>query len=182
MRNTNLTQNSNKELEKEVLKVINREIKTKENLLDLCEECIEENKGLRVYIEIPGNKALEVIENVAEDIANKKKYYEVTYDDNLKHKTAPVKIHSAEALEPLKIPNVVEDIEDFINSSISGERKGYLLELIKKNLGVPELDNECSHIIDTVTDDIYCICFEDIVISTINQILAAISTFKEAGK
>lgn len=105
MRDKNLTRNSNKEMEKEVSKLINFEVKTKKDLLNLCDECIKEKKGLRVYIKIPGNKALEVIENVPEDIENKKKYYEITYDEDLKHKTAPIKIHSADMLNPLIIPN-----------------------------------------------------------------------------
>lgn len=64
----------------------------KENFLNICDIAIEQEKGIIVFVKIPGNKEEEVILNSAKDVLNKKEYYDKTYNDDLKHNHAPVEI------------------------------------------------------------------------------------------
>lgn len=66
----------------------------KKTFLEVCEKAVKENKGIEVSVRIPGNVELEKIRNSSVDVANKSKYYDGVYDDEMKHKHAPVSIES----------------------------------------------------------------------------------------
>lgn len=61
---------------------------TKKEFLEVCERCKKEEIGIIVMVSIPGNKFCEGITNSYEDIENKEKYYDETYDENMNHKKA----------------------------------------------------------------------------------------------
>lgn len=61
----------------------------KKQFLQTLDEAIDQNSGVMVYIDIPGNLHKEKITNHAEDVANKRKYYDETYDKNMVHKHSP---------------------------------------------------------------------------------------------
>lgn len=64
----------------------------KEMFLEKCDMAIKQEKGIIVFVRIPGNQEEEVILNGAKDVLNKKEYYDKTYNDDLRHKYDPVEI------------------------------------------------------------------------------------------
>ena len=65
---------------------------TKKEFIETCDKAIKENKGIVVFLDIPGNEHYEHIANSAADVKNKKDYYYKNYDENMKHIHAPVTI------------------------------------------------------------------------------------------
>lgn len=64
----------------------------KKSFLNICDQATEQGKGIIVFVKIPGNEESEVILNGKKDVLNKKEYYDKTYDDDMKHKNAPIEI------------------------------------------------------------------------------------------
>ena len=77
---------------------------TKKEFLEICDIAIKEKKGIILYVDIPGNKHYEHIANNAEDVETKKKYYDITYDENMSHKHAPVVIVGAKPFDVMPNP------------------------------------------------------------------------------
>lgn len=73
--------------------------------------------------------------------------------------------------------NKLDEIIDFLNSN--GEKRQMLLDLIKEDLNIPYLDNECSHIVDKVLDEAYEVSFEEIIDATVNRVINIIESFEE---
>lgn len=68
----------------------------KKEFLLICDEAVKLKKGIEVSVNIPGNLELEKIRNSDVDVKNKSKYYDGVYDENMKHKHAPVSIENVE--------------------------------------------------------------------------------------
>lgn len=73
--------------------------------------------------------------------------------------------------------NTLSEIIEYINRN--DESREYLLSLIKQDLGVENLDNECSHIVDDIEEIDYPVNFEDIVEAVINRITDVIESYEE---
>jgi hypothetical protein len=65
---------------------------TKKDFMEYLDEAMEEGYGISVIVEIPDNIHPEEIYNHPDDVANKKAYYDKTYDDDMIHRHAPVRI------------------------------------------------------------------------------------------
>ncbi len=70
-----------------------------EDLIELMDKALEENKYIAVEITIPGCESPELIINPPENIPFKKNYYLTAYNDKLEHNhNKDIKIISAMAL------------------------------------------------------------------------------------
>jgi hypothetical protein len=74
---------------------------TKKEFLEKCEIATKGNHPIVVFVEIPGNKHLEMIFNHEEDVESKTRYYDAMYDGNMKHNHGPVKIKDIKVLESM---------------------------------------------------------------------------------
>lgn len=66
----------------------------KERFIEFVKGC--SNDGMTVFVKIDGNQSIEEIYNEPIDVKVKAEYYDKIYDDNMKHKHAPVKITSVQ--------------------------------------------------------------------------------------
>lgn len=73
---------------------------SKQNLIDVFEECKTYNVPICVTLKLPNTPGNELIINPPENFDKKLDYYLATYDDNLKHKNNPeIKIINAFPIE-----------------------------------------------------------------------------------